>query len=237
MSAEDLRLPDFPVTERCGSGWNPRGSAESAGSPAFHVRIERCTGAEALSVRNQGTLETRSGLNGTCGECWEAGMGLRHAVAFRTRCAAELGRIGLYRPRFGVILESRKLQRLESVRAPSSVSVPRSDRPRRPCVRPKRPPSVRGVARGLDGSQSGLWLQGPQRPRNMRLVAGVGIRDRRGDGSSAARPDGQRSKSYSRGRRPVGPDGSASRDSSSTGSLSRCRATIVRRPSAPDDKH
>lgn len=124
MSAEDLRLPDFPVTERCGSGCNPRGSAESAGSPAFHVRIERCTGAEALSVRNQGTLETRSGLNGTCGECWEAGMGLRHAVAFRTRCAAELGRIGLYRPRFGVILESRKLQRLESVRAPSSVSVP-----------------------------------------------------------------------------------------------------------------
>lgn len=83
----------------------------------------------------------------------------------------------------------------------------------------------------------GLWLQGPQRPRNMRLVAGVGIRDRRGDGSSAARPDGQRSKSYSRGRRPVGPDGSASRDSSSTGSLSRCRATIVRHPSAPDDKH
>ena len=85
-------------------------------------------------------------------------MGLRHTVAFRTRCAAGLGRIGLYRPRFGVVLESRKLQCLESVRAPSSVSVPRSGRPRRPCVRPKRPPSVRGGVRGPDGSQSGLWL-------------------------------------------------------------------------------
>lgn len=38
-------MRDFPAGERCRSGWNHRGSAEPAGSPAFHGPIQACTGA------------------------------------------------------------------------------------------------------------------------------------------------------------------------------------------------